>query len=175
MNKRIRQVIAAVTARISEQDRRLIACYLDVGEAELFWRMNLADQRHALNVACTAGELADANPAIDRQLLIKCALLHDIGKVKGDVSTFDKIIAVLLDKFASDWARQWARQGRGGKLANLRHAIYIYYHHAGRGAAMLKARGASEQLAQLVARHHDAPENDDCPELTLLRQADSEH
>lgn len=138
--------------------------------------MNLADQRHALNVAYTVGELAAAaNPAVDRQLLIKCALLHDIGKVKGDVSTVDKIIAVLLDNFASDWARKWARQGRGGKLANIRHAVYIYYHHAARGAAMLTARGASKQLAQLVAGHHDAPANDDCLELTLLRQADREH
>lgn len=152
-----------------------MACYLDAGETELFWRMNLADQRHALNVAYTAGELAAANPAINRQLLIKCALLHDIGKVKGDVSTVDKIIAVLLDKFASDWARQWARQGRGGKLANLRHAVYIYYHHAGRGATMLTAHGASGQAVQLVARHHDEPANDDCPELILLRQADREH
>lgn len=137
--------------------------------------MNLPDQRHALNVAYTALELAAGDCTVNRELLVKCALLHDIGKVKGDVSTSDKIITVILDKFCSDRARQWGRLGRGGRMDNLRHAVYIYYNHAARGAAMLRAIDAPGLVAEIVSRHHESPAAGEPAELKLLRAADSMH
>ncbi|SMC47686.1 HDIG domain-containing protein [Sporomusa malonica] len=162
-----------MTARITGQDRKFVARYLDAEQAMLFWQMNLPDQRHALNVAYTALELTAGDCTIDQKLLMKCALLHDVGKVKGDVSTVDKIITVILDKFAPCWARQWGRVGRGGKVANLRHAIYIYYNHAARGAAMLREIGVPELMAEIVSRHHAAPTSGEPAELQILRTADS--
>lgn len=173
MSKRIKQVVSALTAHISLADREFVKQYLDQKEANFFWQMNLPDQRHALNVAYTALELAADNEDVDQTLLLKCALLHDIGKVKGDVSTADKIITVILDTLIPRWAKSWGRLGRGGKVANLRHAMYIYYHHAARGAAMLKDAGISGQVTEIVARHHEAPSAGEPPELRLLRTADS--
>ncbi|HWR07706.1 HDIG domain-containing metalloprotein [Sporomusa sp.] len=175
MSKRVKQLVAALSARITKQDREFIARHLDVAQAVLFWQMNLPDQRHALNVAYTASELSAGDGTINQELLLQCALLHDVGKVQGDVSTFDKIFTVIIDKCAADWARRWGRLGRGSKVANLRHAVYIYYHHAARGAAMLQAIGASPQMVDIVARHHEAPAAGEQPELTLLRTADSLH
>jgi len=166
-------VIAALTAHITHEDRRFIAQHLDPAQAALFWQMNVPDQRHALNVAYTALKLAADEHRIDRDLLIRCALLHDVGKVKGDVSTADKIMTVILDKFAPHWARQWGRKGRGGKLANFRHAVYIYYNHAARGAAMLQAIGAGAKMVGIVAGHHEAPAAGEPPELGIIRRADS--
>lgn len=172
MNKRVKQVVAALTARVEEADRRFVEQHLEQKQAALFWQMNLPDQRHALNVAYTASKLA-AGQAVNPELLIQCALLHDVGKIKGDVSTADKIITVLLDTVAASWAKAWAKPGRGGKIDNLRHAVYIYYNHAARGAAMLQAAGVSVELAGIVARHHEAPAAGDPAELALLKQADN--
>ncbi|SDF31277.1 HDOD domain-containing protein [Sporomusa acidovorans] len=173
MNKRVKQVVAALTAKVNRPDRRFVEKHLNEAQAAFFWRMNLPDQRHALNVAYTARKLATVQETINQELLIKCALLHDVGKIKGDVSTADKIITVILDKFVPAWAKSWGRMGRGGKIDNLRHAVYIYYNHAARGAAMLKAAGLPEQLIEIVARHHEAPAEGEPPELTLLRIADN--
>jgi putative nucleotidyltransferase with HDIG domain len=173
LNKRVKQVVAALTARIEKHDQDFLSKNLSKAEAAFFYQMNLPDQRHALNVAYTALELADGQEPVDRDLLVKCALLHDVGKVKGDVSTADKIITVLFDTFAPVWAKSWGRQGRGGKIDNLRHAVYIYYNHATRGAAMLTAAGLHPQVTQIIARHHEAPAVGEPPELTLLRAADN--
>lgn len=175
MNKRVKQLVTALSARITRQDREFIAGHLSTAQAALFWQMNLPDQRHALNVAYTAAALAAGDDTLDRELLLTCALLHDVGKVRGDVSTFDKVLTVILDTVAAGWARRWARAGRGGKVANLRHAIYVYYHHAARGAALLQASGASPAMVRIVERHHAAPAVDDPPELAVLRTADSLH
>lgn len=175
MNKRINQVVAALTAKIEVQDIDFISKHLSKPEADFFYKMNLPDQRHALNVAYTALKLAAGLKQVDKELLAKCALLHDVGKVKGDVSTTDKIITVLLDNFAPVWAKSWGRLGRGGKIENLRHAVYIYYNHAARGAAMLQSAGIPGEVTEMIARHHDAPAVDEPPELTLLKAADNLH
>lgn len=173
MSKRVKQFISAITARITEADRSFVKKYLNNEQAAFFWQMNLPDQRHALNVAYTALELAAGHKDIDRQLLITCALLHDVGKVKGDVSTADKVLTVIFDKFSPDWAKQWGRLGRGSKIDNLRHAVYIYYNHAARGAAMLRAAGVPEKITEMIAKHHEAPAAGEPAELSLLKTADT--
>ena len=114
MWNRIRQVISALTAVIEPQDRRFIEAHLEKEEQKLFWQMNLPDQRHVLNVAYTALQLSKAHLHIKHELLVKCALLHDVGKIKGDVSTLDKIITVLAHNLFPAWAKRWGRCGRGG-------------------------------------------------------------
>jgi len=175
MLKRVKQLMAAVTAKITLEDRRFIEQYLQGKEQPLFWAMNLPDQRHALNVAYTAQQLGSKHKHIDRNLLIKCALLHDVGKIKGDVSTIDKIMTVIGHTVAPNWAKHWGRLGRGSKLANCRHAFYIYFHHARRSAALLKTIGASSQMIEIISKHHQAPADDDPLELVLLRTSDELH
>ncbi|HWR39715.1 MAG TPA: HDIG domain-containing protein [Patescibacteria group bacterium] len=183
--QRIKQVVAALTARIETADRQFVAYHLNVRETGLFWRMNTPDQRHALNVARTvikwqaaahknktAGDDGAVLTAENRRLLLKAALLHDVGKVKGDVSTADKIIAVLADRFCPRAAWRWCRPGKGYFWDNLKHALYIYYHHAERGAAMLEECGVEDSVVELVRKHHQTPASDDSEELLLLRRAD---
>jgi len=175
MRNRVRQVLAAITARVSVADRQYLARQLTPEEQALFYGMNLPDQRHALNVARTALQLAGDRPGVDRQLLVRCALLHDVGKMRGDVSTWDKILTVLAHQVAPLRAAAWGRPGRGGRLNNLRHAFHVYFHHPGRGAEMLTAIGAEARVVAIVRRHHEAPAVDDSPELALLRQADEQN
>mgnify|MGYP003593150547 CR=1 FL=1 len=174
MIQRVKQVAAALTAQVSDRDWKFVRKHLNEDGERLFTAMNLPDKRHVLNVAYTAMKLAACVDDVNKLLLIRCALLHDAGKQQGDVSTWDKIAAVLAYNIAPRWARQWARYGRGTKIANLRHAFHIYFHHAARSAEMLRALGLEAEAA-IVARHHDAPQPGEPIELTLLRQADDLH
>ncbi len=175
MLNRIKQVFAALTASITQQDREFVDLYLDSDAQKLFWAMNVPDQRHVLNVAYTALHLAQDIKNINSRLLVKCALLHDVGKVKGDVSTLDKMITVMGEYLFPNWVKKWGRQGRGGKVSNLRHAFYIYFNHAEISAAMLREIGESHEVAEIVAKHHKTPAENDPLELILLRRSDSLH
>lgn len=175
MVNRVKQVISALTAKIIPDDKLFVSHYLTADEQVLFWGMNLPDQRHVLNVAYTALKLAKEHQNIDRKLLVKCALLHDVGKIKGDVSTMDKIMTVMGHHLAPRWAKQWGRLGRGGRFRNIRHAFYIYFHHAHRSATMLQAIGACPRMLEIIAKHHEAPAENDPLELMLLRKSDDRH
>jgi putative nucleotidyltransferase with HDIG domain len=175
MFNRIKQVFAALTATVTQKDKQFVDLYLDSQAQQLFWGMNLPDQRHVLNVAYTSLKFAESHPKVNCVLLIRCALLHDVGKRKGDVSTIDKIITVIGYWLLPSWSKEWGRLGRGSKLNNLRHAFYIYYHHANRSAIMLQGIGESRQVVEIVAKHHKTPADSDPLELILLRKADSMH
>lgn len=175
MANRIKQVFAALTAEVTAADHSFIRENLRAEEQSLFYGMNLPDQRHALNVAYTALELVRNKPGIDTELLVKVALLHDVGKVRGDVSTMDKILTVIAHRFAPRWAEGWGRRGRGSKLANLRHAVHTYYHHPEQSAEMLAAIGSREEIVEIVRRHHEDQQPGEPFELAILRQADDLH
>jgi putative nucleotidyltransferase with HDIG domain len=173
MINRVKQVLAAVTAKISAADQSFINSKLTAKEQQLFYGMNLPDQRHALNVAQTILQLAPEASADQQEFLVVCALLHDVGKMKGDVSTLDKIITVLAHSLAPRWAKTWGRLSRGGRVANLRHAFYIYFHHAERGAKLLEQIGQDALVVKIIRRHHDHQVAGEPEALTLLRQADN--
>lgn len=175
MANRVKQVMAALTAKVTSADVLFVSGYLTAAEQVLFFGMNLPDQRHVLNVAYTALKFAKAYQRVDTHLLVRCALLHDVGKMKGDVSTMDKIITVIGHHFAPDWAKKWGRLGRGNRFRNIRHAFYIYFHHAHRSGTMLKAIDSCPKVIEIVAKHHQAPEGDDPLELMLLRKSDDLH
>lgn len=170
MMQRIRQFIKAIHASINDADDRFLKAWLSEPEQSLFFQMSLPEQRHALDVAYTVQQL-ERKTAVNKNILIRCALLHDVGKVRGDISTMAKVFAVLVDGFCPERARRWARAAKSGRGHDLRHALYVYFHHAELGREKLLALGLTE-LAEIVAKHHEAPAEDDPPELLLLRQAD---
>lgn len=173
MFQRVKQVLSALTAKITTADRQFVKANLSEAEAALFWAMNLPDQRHALNVCYTALKLLKQYQHGNRITVIKSALLHDVGKVRGDVSTIDKIITVMAHKLAPHWACAWGRPGRGSKITNLRHAFYTYFHHPEKSYSLLEAIGVDPVITDIVRRHHEAPARKDSPELTILREADN--
>lgn len=175
MWRRVKQVFAALTAKVTAADRDFVDEWLTPAERSLFYAMNLPDQYHALQVAHTARRLAAGREGVDAGLLTRCALLHDVGKVKGDVSTFDKTFAVLAHRLAPGRAEGWGRPGRGGRVANLRHALHVYFRHPERSAALVAGTGADEWLIAIIRRHHQPPSPGEPPELTILREADDMH
>jgi len=164
---RVKQFFRALTAKVTPEDDKYISSHLDSREQKLFFAMSVVDQCHSLRVAYTIERLViEDKKNIDREFLIRCALLHDIGRVKGDMSVAGKIFAVLVTEFFPNLADKL--EMHGNKL------IYIYRHHAEISARKLQSIELYKE-AKIVARHHAPPRDDDPKELKLLRLADEEN
>ena len=165
--KRARQFYRALTADISIEDQKYLMAHLSRQEQELFFKMGLIDQFHSLNVAYTIERLVIQDKQdIDREFLIRCALLHDIGKINVKTSVWDKIFAVLVTTFLPKLADRLELDGN--------RSIYIYRNHAELGGQALQKIGLFQE-AKIIARHHSPPRADDSKELKLLRLADEEN
>ena len=170
MMKRIRQFFHAVFAKVSTEDKAFLEQNLSMGQQALFYGMSLPDQCHALRTAHTAIALAEkAAEKVDLHLLVRCALLHDVGRRDGEFGVFWKCFAVL---FAALFPSQAQAYGDGAHGEGVLHRkMRVYYHHAEIGADMLLREGFAAE-AEIVRRHHKAPAEDDPPELRILRMAD---
>lgn len=165
--KRSRQFFRALFAEVTAEDGKYISAHLNGAEQKLFFAMSKIDQAHSLRTAYTIEKfIIEDKKGVDRKFLIRCALLHDIGRVKGDLGIFGKVFAVLIITFAPNFADKLERRGN--------HSIYIYRHHAEIGARKLQKLNLYRE-AKIIARHHSAPKPDDPKELKLLRLADEEN
>ncbi len=165
--KRARQFYRALTADISIDDEKYIMTHLNSAEQKLFFQMGLIDQFHSLNVAYTIERLViQGKQGIDREFLIRCALLHDIGKINFKATVWNKIFAVLVTTFFPRLADELELKGN--------RSIYIYRNHAELGGQKLQKMGLFQE-AKIIARHHSPPRDDDSRELKLLRLADEEN
>ena len=171
MRKRFKQFIRALGARITLADRAFIGERLNPAEQAVFYGMSVQDQFHCRRVAADILRLAEGRNDVDRRFLARCALLHDVGRRWGDVSTWDKIAAVLLHYIFPELTRGWAKEGRGTRLENLRHALHVSACHPQRGVAQLRPIGVEPELLAVIGAHHESPTIKDPPALTL-RQAD---
>lgn len=173
--QRVRQFFQAIFTRFDEADRRYVAWWLPEAELQqLFYGMALPDQVHALRTAYTAEKLleevtVEEKKCVARRLLLRCALLHDVGRARGTLGTLGKTVAVLLHHFFPRWAKTRGEVPRGGTLSAM---LYVYFHHPQIGAAWLQQFGYEAEAA-IVARHHEPPAPGDSAELDLLRQADA--
>lgn len=92
MKRRIYQFVRALFGRLDAEGHRFVRSYLSPVEQRLFYDMHGADQYHAVRVALTAKELYKKHGYRDSDayiLLIRCALLHDIGRVKGTADIWE--------------------------------------------------------------------------------------
>ena len=165
---RVRQFVRAVTARVTDEDRAYVASVLPEQAVPLFYAMHRADQRHALNVTRTAMALADERERdgarVNRALLERCALLHDVGRRRGDLDIFGKVACVLLVHVFPARSKRWADNGTSAMLR-------VYHHHPQIGAELLRGIGLFLE-ASIIERHHAPAQATDPIELTLLRAAD---
>ena len=162
---RILQFVRAVTARVSIDDGKYISAHLNAEEQKVFFAMSVADQVHSLRTAYTIERLViEDKRGIDREFLIRCALLHDVGRRNGDLTVMGKIFAVLITSIAPNFAQKLELNGN--------HALYIYHHHAELGGQKLQKIGLFKE-AKIISKHHSPPKPDDPIELKLLRLADN--
>jgi hypothetical protein len=136
---RLGQLFAALTARLTPEERALVAATLSPAELRLFERMPRRDQRHCLDVY----ELLRRG-GYDDPLLLRVALLHDCGKVDDDGRTIPLLyygLFVVLKRLAPPLYTWAARDGRGFLRPFAVHAA-----HDERGARMAEAAGSPPEL-----------------------------
>lgn len=177
---RIKQFFRAFFALpLNSGERSIINQYLSPEQATCFFAMSRCDQRHCLNVMRTAAELLESETMgrLDtgtKELLIRCCLLHDIGR-GSFMGPFSKTYAVLLNHYVPVWARSHGQKDSCNPLFRL---LYRYYQHPNIGASMLSELGAFQE-AGIIALHH----GDDMGELSgaaclvlqLLKEADGKN
>ena len=151
---RILQFVRAVTAQVSVEDGKYISTHV-------------ADQCHSLRTAYTVERLViEDKRGVDKEFLIRCALLHDVGRKAGDLTIRGKIFVVLITSLVPKFAERLEINGN--------RALYVYHHHAEIGARKLQQIGLFKE-AKIIAKHHAPPKPDDPLELKLLRLADNEN
>lgn len=171
---RVSQFWRAVFAgkRLGDDEVRWVQKYLSPPEEALFWQMSPIDQKHAVDVSQRIVSIARHRGVWDGaeiRMLIRAALLHDIGKIDGDIGLFDRITIVLVKRLAPSLAKALAQRGkedlerkgvRRTWRAGVRRAFYTQAVHAERGAAMAKLVGVEDQVLHLI-RHHHHPQRGD--------------
>lgn len=151
-------------------------------EEALFRQMSPIDQKHAIGVARRIGDIARRRGIWDGEeirVLVRAALLHDIGKIAGDIGLFDRVAIVLVKRLAPSLARTLVERGKydlesgsskGSWRTGLCRAFYAQAVHAERGAALAELVGVEEAVVRLIRHHHDSHEGDRL--LEVLAEAD---
>lgn len=188
------RIVRSARKGLDIQHRSFTERFLDDNELVLFNQMALWDQYHTVNTAklilehftgtgngtgTGAGTGLDtasgasigggAETKIRLLTLIKAALLHDVGKVKGDAGLPTRLCVSFIRRVFPDYRRKHADRG-GNKL---QYALYVDLIHPARGAYMALSTGVCPEIADLIRRHHDEPQNSDPEELRILQEADA--
>jgi putative nucleotidyltransferase with HDIG domain len=154
LNVATRTVRALLPERFPPDDT-FAAGRLPANELALFLGMEAPDRDHAVRVTrALLRERPDAS-----SVLVRAALLHDVGKSGAPFVVWQRILAHLV---RGDPPAEPRLTGLAGVRQRRRH-------HPRYGAEMVSAAGGSEAVAGLIERHH---ERSDDPDLTLLRALD---
>ena len=151
---RVRQFLAAITARVSEDEMAVLEQHLEPSQRALFRAMSPIDQRHCLDVVNTLRRQGHSDPD-----LLRAALLHDVGKrgirlwhrVAGVL--MEAFWPVLLEKLAVNRPQSWL------------YGFYIYRHHADLSAELAERSGCSPSVVELIRVHHTPLENEQAKAL----------
>ncbi|WP_129629351.1 hypothetical protein [Candidatus Oscillochloris fontis] len=161
---RVRQFSAALHARVSDEERHLVAALLPRSEQHLFAQMPAYDQRHCLDVYHTLVAAKHTDP-----LLLRAAIIHDCGKVDDDgrpMGLLWYVVATVIKRWPALYLAL-AKDGYG-----LLRPLRIYAEHAWRGAQMAAQAGAPAAMIAILRHYHDpVPQG----MAALLQWADEQH
>jgi hypothetical protein len=155
-------------ARGEDVDCRLAQQVLANGTYELFTRMAVGDQLHAVKVLRELRRMGHISPDLEQ-----AALLHDVGKSGGRLTLPYRVAIVLLRAMWPGLLRRLAVDDP----QSWRYPFAAHLEHAERGARLCWMTGCSPTVVALV-RYHDASSPDAIPEpalaeaVGLLRLAD---
>lgn len=164
---RVHQFVSALLARVSPDDLREADEILPPDAQRLFRRMNVADQRHSLNVMRTLRRQGYAEPD-----LLAAALLHDVGKSAARIAPWHRALIVLSSRFAPGVLARLA----GGEPHGWRRPFVIHRQHAELGARWATLAGCTLLTTSLIRRHQEplrrAPLDEEEHLLVALQRAD---
>lgn len=154
-----RRTVVACLPGLARPDDAFAAGFLDPQEYRLYLAMDPRDRQHACYIA---RKLLTIRPAAE-PVLVRAALLHDVGKSVRPYNPLHRIVAHLYVPKEIPAEPEY----RG-----LRGAWQVKRHHDSYGARLIRQAGGSPEVARLVERHHEPDEGDD--DARLLKALDDE-
>jgi hypothetical protein len=156
---RVKQFFKALSVKVTMDDKKFVGNYLNEGERELFYSLPEYEQAHCLRVAKDV--LRNCRTSGEKQrVIVRAALLHDIGKLAGGLNIVTKSIMVLLDRGMPGLIRHFQRL----------KMVDTYYNHPEK--AFLFIRDEKDYFCFLIRNHHNYSMSTD-EGLKLLQDADS--
>jgi hypothetical protein len=148
---RLRQFWNAVTLKTEPLDFELAQATLNPAQTALFAKLIPADRQHSINTYNHLMKQGDCQPD-----LLAAALLHDIGKLRYEMSPWERALVVLCRRVLPRRADRWGSIPPGGwdKLPGWHKAFIVTEQHDGWGAEMSLEAGASLLTASLIRYHH---------------------
>ena len=153
--KRVKQFYINVTDLMKDEDYDYVKRKLNDEEYKLFNKILKSEQKHSVRIARQIEFIIDNNLIDDidiienKNLLIKAALLHDIGKSEQKVNIIEKSIIVILNKLT---------KGRLKKIQKSKK-IQCYYNHSEYSYNLLKDIIEDDLILNIVKNHHNNTDN----------------
>jgi putative nucleotidyltransferase with HDIG domain len=138
------RTVRAFVPSLARPDDAFAEGYLRGPERTLYRRMDPRDRHHAVVVAT---RLLASYPQAE-ELLVRAALLHDVGKSDTPYRAWERIAVHVYTPPGE------LRAIRLPLRSSLEDAWRRHREHARRGAEMIVAAGGDARVADLVARHH---------------------
>jgi hypothetical protein len=161
---RIKQGGRALLAFAQSVDTALVQRTLSPAQQRLFFALVRAEQLHSLNVLRDVLAQSPHTP----QDLAAAALLHDCGKSRYALATWQRTLAVLVRALIPPLAQQLSRDDR---LTFWRAPFVVRKYHPAWGAQMLRDISASPRLIWLVEHHADSLDQwATHPDIDLLKR-----
>lgn len=144
------RLISAVRRTPSDPaDEAWVRSILTPAEHELWSRQSVYDRGHAIRVARKLQRRLASTAYGDDPLWPSAALMHDIGKLRFDLSLRERVVAAVASKTVGvGTARRWAHSGVGA-----RQRIGSYLIHGEAGAKMIRAVGGRDEIAAWAEVH----------------------
>ena len=153
--KRVKQFYINISDKMTEKDYEYVKEILNNKELELFLRLSKSEQKHSVRIAKDIEGIIENKVTNDediiknRDLLIRGALLHDIGKSVKRLNVIDKSIIVILNKLTD------------GQLKSLKKSkkVQCYYNHSEYGYEILKDVVKNDLILDIIRNHHKKSNN----------------
>lgn len=160
---RVKQFLWGIKSLYRDIDIEYVKKFLTEDEIKIFKKLKINDQHHCIRVCKDSLEInRNYELNINEYKLGKAALLHDIGKTKFHLNLVEKSIVVILHKLTRGYIK---------KYKNIKQ-IDIYYNHPKIGYEILKEKGYSKDILEVVRYHHTKNRMIDNEYLTIISFCD---
>jgi hypothetical protein len=165
---RLRQGVRGLLAGLRPVDFETARSILSPAEYALFLRLRRIEQLHSLNVLRSVRAAGESDPD-----LLAAALLHDVGKTVAPFTFPERVLVVLVRRFAPALYMRWGQ----GPPHGWTRAFAISQRHPVWSAELLAEAGSRPAVVALARRHQEhfpGPPRDDLERLLLVLQTADE-
>jgi putative nucleotidyltransferase with HDIG domain len=143
---RMRQFWYALFARPTSEDLALARSALSAPQMRLFEQLQPSEQVHSLNIYRQLLLQGETQPD-----LLVAALLHDVGKSRYPLHSWDRALIVLARAIVPERVKDWGQ----GQPQGWQRAFVVAQQHPAWGAEMAAQAGASPLAVNIIQQHQD--------------------